>query len=212
MFRKDHLFKAGWLFFILMFPLASLLPEWTGEENGLIENLQMLWLFGGVLCCITAHKHTFTHWSEHPYALWKAGILFFFLLIMREISWGRTFFPKPDGTFISYSEMGLYGQLVHPTVALIILSFIILLYRAKVWRAFQIARFPVTSSLLLLLFIGFSWVGERTNFFLFHGEVAEELAEFGTYMMMFYLTKDAEKRLQDKTDNKKMKTELATDC
>ena len=116
---------------------------------------------------------------------------------MREISWGRTFFLTEDGGFISYSDMGLYGALVHPMVALLILTLLVLLYRAKVWRAIAIAKIPVTSTILLLLFIGFSWIGERTSFFLFNGEVAEELAEFGSYMMMFMITRDAEQRLRE---------------
>lgn len=43
-----------------------------------------------------------------------------------------------------------------------------------------------------------SWVGERTNFTGFHGQVAEELAEFGAYMMMFYITRDLGERMQRK--------------
>lgn len=197
MFRKDKPFLVGWIYFILMFPLAAFLPESFGEENGVIENLQMLWLFGGLIFCAAAHDHRFQDWGGRPYALWKAGIIYYFLLIMREISWGRTFFLTEDGGFISYSDMGLYGALVHPMVALLILALLVLLYRAKVWRAIAIAKIPVTSTLLLLLFIGFSWVGERTSFFLFNGEVAEELAEFGSYMMMFMITRDAEQRLRE---------------
>lgn len=45
----------------------------------------------------------------------------------------------------------------------------------------------------------FSWVRERTAFFLFSGELAEELAEFGAYMMMFMMTKEAEQRLRQHT-------------
>ncbi len=198
MFRKDKPFIAGWIYFLLMFPLAAILPESYGEENGVIENLQMLWLFGGLILCAAVHDHRFRDWGGRPYALWKAGIIYYFLLIMREISWGRTFFPTEDGGFISYSDMGLYGQLVHPTVALLILLLLVLLYRAKVWRAIQITKIPVTSALLFLLFTGFAWVGERTSFPLFHGEVAEELAEFGSYMMMFLMTRDAESRLRSK--------------
>ncbi len=181
-----------------MFPLAAILPESYGEENGVIENLQMLWLFGGLILCAAVHDHRFRDWGGRPYALWKAGIIYYFLLIMREISWGRTFFPTEDGGFISYSEMGLYGQLVHPTVALLILALLVLLYRAKAWRALMMTKIPVTSTILFLLFTGFAWVGERTSFAFFHGEVAEELAEFGSYMMMFIMTRDAEMRLRSK--------------
>ena len=53
--------------------------------------------------------------------------------------------------------------------------------------------------ILLLIFIFMSWLGEKANFTGFHGAVAEELAEFGAYMMMLYLLRYALKAAQ-KTD------------
>lgn len=56
MFRKDPLFIPGWIYFFLMFPLASRLPESFGCENGIIENLResanvlALWRAHPVLC------------------------------------------------------------------------------------------------------------------------------------------------------------------
>ena len=41
-----------------------------------------------------------------------------------------------------------------------------------------------------------SWVGEKTNFVGFHGQVAEELAEFGAYMMMYCLVRNIGKNLK----------------
>lgn len=73
---------------------------------------------------------------------------------------------------------------------------LILLYKVRIWRVLLITKLPVKSFSLLLLFIFFSWVGERTNSTGFHGQVAEELAEFGAYMMMYVLLKDADKILR----------------
>ena len=92
--------------------------------------------------------------------------------------------------------MGLYGKLVHPMVGILIVSMLILLYKSRIWRILKIVKIPVKSFSLLLLFIFFSWVGERTNFTGFHGQVAEELAEFGAYMMMYVLVKDADSILR----------------
>lgn len=78
MFRKDPLFIPGWIYFFLMFPLASRLPESFGCENGIIENLQMFWLFGGLILCSAALDHRFQDWGGRPYTLWKAGILYYF--------------------------------------------------------------------------------------------------------------------------------------
>ena len=191
MFRNDSIFKLGWLYFIIMFILEAILPEWVGDENGIIENLQMLWLIGGMFYCIKAHSYKYSDWCGSSKALCKAGTIYFFLLIMREISWGRVFFTNQDGGMIQYSQMGLYGKLVHPMVGILIISMLILLYRACIWQMLKIVKLPVKSFALMLLFIFFSWVGERTNFIGFHGQVAEELAEFGAYMMMYMLLKDA---------------------
>ena len=56
LFRNDSIFKLGWGYFILMFILEAILPEWVGDENGIIENLQILWLIGGMLYCLKAHS------------------------------------------------------------------------------------------------------------------------------------------------------------
>lgn len=179
-----------------MFILEAILPKWVGDENGIIENLQMLWLIGGMLYCIKTHSCKYADWSGSSKALWKAGTIYFFLLIMREISWGRVFFTNPDSSMIQYSQMGLYGKLVHTLVGILIVTMLILLYQARIWRVLLITKLPVKSFSLLLLFIFFSWVGERTNFTGFHDQVAEELTEFGAYMMMYMLLKDADKILR----------------
>ena len=194
MLRKDRFFTLGWLYFIFMFILAAILPEWVGDENGIIENLQLLWLLAGMYYCIQSHSRSFADWGGKPKALWNAGVIYFFLLIMREISWGRTFITMPDGSMIQYSQMGLYGKMVHPLVGLLIVSALVLLYRARIWKFLHLVKIPVKSFALLLLFIFFSWVGERTNFIGFHGQVAEELTEFGAYMMMYVLLRDAGRR------------------
>lgn len=113
---------------------------------------------------------------------------------MREINWGRTLLTHPDGSYYEYSDMGLYGQMVHPMVGVLIIILLICLYRAKVWNFLQMVKIPTQNFVLLLLFIFCSWLGEKGNVTGFHGAVAEELAEFGAYMMMFRLLKDA---LQD---------------
>lgn len=115
---------------------------------------------------------------------------------MREISWSRVFFSNPDGGTIQYSQMGLYGKLVHTLVGILIVTMLILLYQARIWRVLLITKLPVKSFSLLLLFIFFFLVGERTNFTGFHGQVAEELAKSGAYIMMYMLLKDADKILR----------------
>lgn len=189
MFIKGELFKTGWLYFIIMFALEATLPEWVGDENSIIENLQMLWLFGGFYLCLKARKLKMQDWQGHVPSLWYGGMVYFFLLIMREINWGRTLLVHPDGSYYQYSDMGLYGQMVHPMVGVLLVILLVCLWRSRVWRFLQLVKIPALDFALLLLFIFMSWVGEKANFTGFHGMVGEELAEFGAYMMMFRLLK-----------------------
>lgn len=189
MFIKGEWFKTGWLYFIIMFVLEAMLPEWVGKENGVIENLQMLWLFGGLYLCFKARNTTMCNWGGHTASLWHGGMIYFFLLIMREINWGRTLLTHPDGSYYQYSEMGLYGQMVHPMVGILIVALIVCLWRSRVWRFLAAVKVPALDFVLILLFILMAWIGEKANFTGFHGMVGEELAEFGAYMMMFRLLK-----------------------
>ena len=133
LFCNDSIFKLCWNYFILMFILEAILPEWVGDENGIIENLQMLWLIGGMLYCIKTHSCKYADWSGSSKALWKAGTIYFFLLIMREISWSRVFFTNPDSGMIQYSQMGLYGKLVHTLVGILIVTMLILCFIRHVY-------------------------------------------------------------------------------
>lgn len=186
--KKEGLFLFGWLYFILMFVLEAILPEQMGAENGLIENLQLLWLAAGIVCCYKMKSSAMRSWGGDKGSLCYAGMIYFFMLFMREISWGRALLHHPDGSSYEYSDMGLYGQLVHPLVGVLIVAMLIFCWRGRIWRFFKMISFPRRDFVLLLLFILMSWIGEKANFTGFNGALAEELAEFGAYMMMYRLT------------------------
>lgn len=191
MIKRIIYYKLGLAYFMLMFVLKMTLPEWIGEENGPIENLQLLWLAAGFAYCWQAKKFLHKDWVVNAKALWNAGMIYFFLLFMREISWGRALLHNADGSMMQYSQLGLYGLLVHPLVGCLIILLLILLYKARVWRIFRNIDFPSEGFLVLLLFVFGAWIAEKGNLLVFHGQVAEELAEFGAYMMMYFLLSDA---------------------
>ena len=189
MFRRKDTFIFGWVYFGLMFLLEAVLPEWMGNENSVIENLQMLWFFAGIWYCYKMASAPMYDWGGKQSSLWYAGSLFFFLLAAREVSWGRALFYHADGRMYKYSDMGLYGQLVHPLVGVILVLILFLLWRGKIIAFLKNIKFPTMDFILLVLFIFMGWIGEKANIALFHGMVAEELAEFGAYMMMFQIVK-----------------------
>lgn len=196
MLRRFSHFEIGLLYFVLMLLLEMFLPAWAGDENSIIENLQLLWLLGGFVYCYKNRKVKFRNWGGDSVSLWNAGMLYFFLLFMREISWGRVLLTNPDGSSVQYSQMGLYGKLVHPLVGVLLVVLLVLLYRARVWRMLYSIQFPAKSFVVLLLFIFAAWLAEKGKYTGFHGQVAEELAEFGAYMMMYFLLRDAGEQLQ----------------
>ena len=87
---------------------------------------------------------------------------------------------------------------MHPLVGCLIILLLILLYKARVWRIFRNIDFPLEGFLLLLLFVFGVWIAEKGNLLVFHGQVAEELAEFGAYMMMYFLLSDAGYQMKTK--------------
>lgn len=196
MLRRFSHFEIGLLYFVLMLLLEMFLPAWAGDENSIIENLQLLWLLGGFVYCYKNRKVKFRNWGGDSVSLWNAGMLYFFLLFMREISWGRVLLTNPDGSSVQYSQMGLYGKLVHPLVGVLLVVLLVLLYRARVWSMLCSIQFPAKSFVVLLLFIFAAWLAEKGKYTGFHGQVAEELAEFGAYMMMYFLLRDAGEQLQ----------------
>ncbi|MGM9569877.1 MAG: hypothetical protein ACI3XC_07335 [Phascolarctobacterium sp.] len=196
MFRMDKWNLKGWLYFFALFALIPILPEWTGRENGIIENLQLLWLVAGMIYCWHMRKVQQIDWGGSPSKLWSAGVIYFFLLFMREISWGRVFFTEPNGSMIQYQHMGLYGKLVHPLVGALIALSLVLVVKAKIWRVIKLIKLPIKSFFLLVLFIAMTWIGEKGPITCLHSQITEELAEFGAYMMMYYITRDLGSRMQ----------------
>lgn len=186
---KNNTFILGWVYFGVMFILEAVLPEWMGNENSVIENLQILWFFAGIWYCYKMASTPMYDWGGKQSSLWYAGSIFFFLLAAREVSWGRALFYHADGRMYKYSDMGLYGQLVHPMVGALLVLVLFLLWRGKIVAFLKSIKFPKLDFVLLLLFILMGWIGEKANIALFHGMVAEELAEFGAYMMMFQIVK-----------------------
>ena len=70
---------------VLSAPLAFVLPvEWS-FENGLIENAQIVVLLGGIILILSVRSSM--KWFQRFFA---AVLL---LIVFRELSWGRVFFP-----------------------------------------------------------------------------------------------------------------------
>lgn len=94
--------------FLLIFPSLAFLPQKYGYENSLLENLQMLVLFGIGYLCLSA---------KYNKRIFRFAFLALIILILREVNLGRTlFFPNPDGSenFKYYSWKDINAQLGFP--------------------------------------------------------------------------------------------------
>lgn len=187
-----------WIYFVLLVPLNNLLPAGWGKENGVVETLQLLLLASCIGVFIYYYGKKLLNWNGSAKALCLAGGITFFLLMMREISWGRVLILRPDGSISQYSDLGIYGKLVHPIIVVLIIIAIACMHRAKVWRIFKYIKIKFQYAVALILFAAMARLGESHCFSLYSGNLAEELAELGAYAMLLIMLRDSFRQLQVK--------------
>ena len=78
------------VYFLLIVPVAFVMPEHLAWENGPLEILQNIVLFCDVVLCIVFFRKTA---GQKFHLIWLSGAGYFLLLLGREMSWGRIFFP-----------------------------------------------------------------------------------------------------------------------
>lgn len=178
-----------WLFFVLLPGLNWLLPADWGVENGIIENFQLVFLVLPIGFLWQYSRVKLPEWGGDAKSLCYGGMLFFVLLVGRELSWGRALLADGAGRVPEWSQMGFYGKIAHPLIGVLIAVLLVLLYRARIWsfvvRVWKLLPWP--DLLLLLLFIAAQYVAEHLHCALWCGEVAEELSETGAYGVMAWV-------------------------
>lgn len=159
-FIKKHLdFKfygvsfIALIVFLLIFPALKFLPQNYGYENGLIENMQMVVLFGIGYMCLFA---------KYNKRVFKFAALALLILILREVNLGRTlFFPIEGeiGKFYSWKDINAQlgfplGKCVHFTYGLYI-AFIAILFIVKgIFKEFWNLAVNIKLPVWNLLFMG----------------------------------------------------------
>ena len=158
-----------------MIPATIFLPEKFGYENGLIENLQLLFLFAGIFFALRAK-------TDKKFFYFVALVLG--ILIIREVNCGRTiFFPIPGeiNAFYSWKEIK-YGWLAHPLYALYItfvgMYFLKNKLYVNLWQKFKNIKFPIWNFVLMLLGMFLGIYAEECV----HNFVLEESTE-----LLFYI-------------------------
>lgn len=113
---------------IIFIALAFVLPIEYSYENHFLENLEIVILFCGIVVCVNKIRAFILYDSIKFYI---ASIIIYILMIGRELSWGRVFYPigidkNGEQIFVKVHELW-YGSVVYPIVGILILIVLILL-------------------------------------------------------------------------------------
>ena len=149
-------------------------------ENSLVENIQLIALFVGIVFCFLTRNNT-------EYKTMNRFIaMILFLMFLREISYGRCIFCQIDGNpheFYPWKHYK-YGYLAHVFVGLYIA--IIALYGIinkiwlSAWNALKTVKFPVISAILAIISVIIQLYAEKVAASTF----IEEIAELSLYMLI----------------------------
>lgn len=113
---------------VIFIGLSFVLPIEYSYENHFLENLEVVILFLGIVICIGKIRDFILYDSIKFYV---ASIIIYILMIGRELSWGRVFYPigmdkNGEQIFVKVHELW-YGSVVYPVVGILILIALILL-------------------------------------------------------------------------------------
>lgn len=149
-------------------------------ENSLLENIQLIALAAGFIVCLKAKNHK---------VLFRFGAMAIFLMIMRELSYGRCIFaqmPNNPYQFYPWSHYK-YGWLAHVIVGIYIAGAFLYAIVNKIWvdikEVLINARFPFWDLVVMAFFTVCQLLGEK----MLESTVLEETAEFSLYCAIFAL-------------------------
>ena len=177
---------------VIFIGLSFVLPIEYSYENHFLENLEVVILFLGIVICIGKIRDFILYDSIKFYV---ASIIIYILMIGRELSWGRVFYPigmdkNGEQIFVKVHELW-YGSVVYPIVGTLILLALILLvvyfYQSRrqgiCWYIplGEFLFFIVTSILSQCVFDrGLVQFGN-------YNQLLEESCEIIAYISLFYL-------------------------
>ena len=153
-FLSAHLdfrfYSVTWIALVIglaIAPALMYLPQKYGYENGLLESIQMVVLFGILAMSLT---------SKVNKRFFRFAALALTIIMIREVNCGRTLFfhiPGTENSFYSWKEIK-YGYLVHPIygtyIGLIGLTFLCKKLYVDMWNMIKNIKLPVWN----LLFMG----------------------------------------------------------
>lgn len=167
---------------MLSVPLAFVLPVELSFENGVIENAQVaILILAALLMLIFRSPAAQMIWFQRFFAL---GLV---LMALRELSWGRVFFPVKmkalGASFVSMADYE-YRVPVYIFLAIYIAMMLFILIRFVPVKKILLSRQPPVAFAVIFIALSFNYVGEH-GWFIGRacGQILEELNE-----LIFYMT------------------------
>lgn len=166
-FISNHIdfkvYGVTWIAFLVAISIPFMLmylPQKYGYENGLLESIQLVVLFGIMFLCFTAKTNK---------SFFRFCALILTIIMIREVNCGRTLFFKIPGTensFYPWREIK-YGYLVHPIygayIAIIALLFIIKKHVVTLWKLVKGTRLPFWNILLACIAMFCGAIAEKAT-------------------------------------------------
>ena len=176
--HKENLYAVFALIFsvifIKIFNLESI------PENSVLENIQLVALFGGFVVCLFTKKYK---------VFYTFLAMLLFLMIARELSYGRAIFGRIPGTvdqFYTWSHYK-YGYLAHIIVGIYIAIGVLYALIKKIWvdviEMVKNVKFPVWTFLASFACVFIQIYSEKY----LHNSCIEETAEFVLYCLILAL-------------------------
>lgn len=180
-----------WISLVLLclwFPLGMYLDESWGWENNLIENSQLVIIVLGAWASFQVSRRFEPKTKLRRFWLWSIAV--WGICFARELSWGRSLFPKgpPGGRprFHTLDELW-FGPLVHPIVGLLMLVMIIgLLSNLDLKGMIRTVRIPVLCTVIVVFSAVLSSMFEQEFFPMTPGR-ATVFEEFGETVLWWSL-------------------------
>lgn len=182
--------------------ISPYLPISWGWENNLLEWLQVAILAIGMIL-------NYRWWQDAKATIDSLAALFlasalplWLLMIGRELSWGRVFFPSGfdavnGPTFVSLAELP-YGTFVNPLLTVIIVVWLFAVIKYRLYRIpyelLKTKHFPIYELMIVILALLVAGFGEKK----LHLPVMEEFDECVAYsglILTAYRIKNALKRI-----------------
>ncbi len=177
--RLDFKFYPTSIICAVMFPIALLcgiyMPERYAYENSAVEIIQIIILITCVIFPLTIKHHKY---------LFRFVSLVAFILLLREISMGRVFFPisgKLD-TYKKWSEIGVNSLIPNAIYVIIIAYSVIYFFQKKLWNPVydyaKNARIAIWDFSFMVISVVISEISENK----YHAFVTEECFETILYI------------------------------